>query len=181
MDTLGDDLVLLAIGPDGGRVRHASLVKYGLAGSELVRLIAKGLVEIEGGRLVVTEPVDSTGDPGLDAALASIAEARVPPTPKSWVAHPRRGLVNGYVTKLAEAGRIQRTGGARARWWIADQDALATARARLDAIATSTGPVELTAAAYSGLAHAANLDRLLYRGWDNRELRKRMQQVAKGK
>ena len=72
-------------------------------------------------------------------------------------------------------------GGVRAKWWIADQDALATARARLDAIATGTGPVDLTAAAYGGLAHAASLDRLLYRGWDNRGLRKRMQQVAKGK
>jgi hypothetical protein len=50
MDTLGDDLVLLAIGPDGGRVRQANMVRYGVAGSELVRLVAKGLVKIDGGR-----------------------------------------------------------------------------------------------------------------------------------
>jgi hypothetical protein len=36
------------------------------------------------------------------------------------------------------------------------------------------------AAAFGGLAHAANVDRLYYRGWDNRTIRRRMQQVAKG-
>jgi len=200
MDTLGDDLVMLAIGTDGGRVRQADMLKYGVAGSELVRLVAKGLVTIEGGRLIVAEPASgsgsvpgpgpgpgrgpagsATGDLELDAALATIAGRRRPPTPKSWVARPRRGLINGYLTKLATAGKIQRSPGARTRWWIADQDALATARGRLDAIATGTGPVDLIAAAYGGLAHAAHVDRLLYRGWGNRGLRKRMQQIANGK
>ncbi|HET7014653.1 MAG TPA: GPP34 family phosphoprotein [Streptosporangiaceae bacterium] len=184
MDTLGDDLVMLAIGTDGGRVRQADMLKYGVAGSELVRLIANGLVTIEGGRLIAAEPApagSSTGDLELDTALASIAGRRRPPTPKSWVARPRRGLVNSYLTKLATAGKIQRSPAGRARWQITDQDALASARARLDAIATSTGPVDLMAAAYGGLAHAANVDRLTYRGWGNRGLRKRMQQVAKGK
>src|SRR6185437_2053696 len=196
MDTLGDDLVMLAIDTDGGRVRQADMLKYGVAGSELVRLVAKGLVTIKGGRLIAAGPGSglrsrsgsgassagsATGDLELDMALASIAGRRRPPTPRSWVARPRRGLVNSYLTKLATAGKILRTPGRRARWQIADQNALASARARLDAIATSTGPVDLMAAAFGGLAHAANVDRVIYRGWDNRGLRKRMQQVAKGK
>lgn len=189
MDTLGDDLILLAIGPDGGRVRQADTVRYGVAGSELVRLVAKGLVKIDGGRLIAVETASggaatassATGDLELDAALASIAGRGKPPKPASWVGRPRRGLIDGYLTKLETEGRIQRLPGARARWQITDRDALASAKARLDAIATGTGPVDLTAAAFGGLAHAASVDRLYYRGWDNRAIRKRMQQVAKGK
>src|SRR5215472_7565296 len=104
MDTLGDDLVLLAIGPGGGRVRQADMLKYGVAGSELVRLAAKGLVTITGGRLAVAGEA-ATGNFELDMALNSIAHAKRPPTPKSWVAKPRRGILDEYLTKLEDAGR----------------------------------------------------------------------------
>ncbi|HEY3907116.1 MAG TPA: GPP34 family phosphoprotein [Streptosporangiaceae bacterium] len=181
MDTLGDDLLLLAIDPKRGRVRAVHLVRYGLMGAELIRLVASELVLIKDGRLVVAEPATATGDLQLDTALASIADASKPPKPKSWASKPRRGIVTGYLTKLANAGKIHRSAGTRARWQVADQAGLATARARLDAIAVGTGPVDLEQAAYGGLAHALQLDRLLYRGWDNRAVRKRMKEIAQGK
>ncbi len=180
MDTLGDDLTLIAIDPRLGRIREPWLVKYGLAGSELIRLVARGLVKIDGGRLVV--PVSTTtGDATLDTALASIAGATRPPTPKRWISKPRPEIVPDYLARLASAGRIQRAAGVKARWWVSDLAAAADAKARLDAIATGTGPVDLTQAAYGGLAHAVHLDRVLYRGWDNRSVRKRMKQVAQGR
>jgi Golgi phosphoprotein 3 (GPP34) len=192
MDTLGDDLILLSIDPKSGRAREVYVLRYGLAGSELIRLVARGLVTISGGRLVVTGGAATgdaatgdaaTGDAQLDAALASIAGARRPPTPKGWVARPRRDITPGYLAKLEAAGRIQRAPGAgpKARWWIADQNGVAAVRARLDVIATGTGPVDLEQAAFGGLVHAVQLDRVLYRGWDKRALRRRLKQVAQGK
>ena len=182
MDTLSDDLLLLAIDPNRGRVRAVHLVRYGLMGAELIRLVASELVLIKDGRLVVAESASATGDLQLDTALASIANsASKPPKPKSWASKPRRGIVTGYLTKLANAGKIQRSAGARARWQVADTDGLATARARLDAIAGGTGQVDLEQAAYGGLVHAVQLDRLLYRGWDNRAVRKRLKEIAQGK
>jgi hypothetical protein len=53
MDTLGEDLVLLSLSPDSGRVRTAQKIGYGLMGSELVRLAASGRVDVQAGRLVV--------------------------------------------------------------------------------------------------------------------------------
>jgi hypothetical protein len=41
MDTLGTDLVLLAIDPGKGRIRLETNLRYGLMGSELIRLAAK--------------------------------------------------------------------------------------------------------------------------------------------
>jgi hypothetical protein len=181
MDTLGDDLMLLAIDPKRGRIRNDYLVKYGLIGAELIRLVASGLVVIRDGRLIVADPVATPGDAQLDAALASIASARRPPKPKSFASRPRRGIVTGYLDKLATAGKIQRSARGRARWSVVDQDGLARARARLDAIAAGTGQVDLEQAAYGGLVHAVQLDRPLYPGWSNRAVRKRMREIARGK
>jgi len=181
MDTLGDDILLLAIDPKRGRVRNAHLVKYGLMGAELIRLVASELVVIRDGRLIVAGPVAAPGDAQLEAALASVASARKPPRPKSFASRPRRGIVTGYLDRLAAAGKIQRSSGARARWSVVDQEALASARSRLDAIATGTGQVELEQAAYGGIVHAVQLDRPLYPGWKNRAVRKRMREIARGK
>src|SRR5215472_15461057 len=53
MDTLGEDLVLLSLGPDSGRVRTAQKIGYGLMGSELVRLAASGRVDVQARRIIV--------------------------------------------------------------------------------------------------------------------------------
>lgn len=57
----------------------------------------------------------------------------------------------------------------------------ASARARLDAIVHATGTVDTEQAAFAGLASASGLGGLLYRGWGNRPLRKRLDQIAKGR
>jgi len=53
MDTLGEDLVLLSLSPDSGRVRTAQKIGYGLMGSELVRLAASGRVDVQARRIIV--------------------------------------------------------------------------------------------------------------------------------
>jgi hypothetical protein len=106
MDTLGEDLVLLSIRPDNGTIATKSRLGYGLRGSELVRLAATGRVGITGDRIVVLDG-QPTGDEQLDAALASLAGARRPPRPKTWVGHPGSQIVNTYLARLAATGAIR--------------------------------------------------------------------------
>jgi Golgi phosphoprotein 3 (GPP34) len=185
MDTLGEDLVLLSIRPDNGTIATKSRLGYGLRGSELVRLAASGRVGITGDRIVVLDS-QLTGDEQLDAALASLAGARRPPRPKTWVGHPGSQIVDTYLARLDAAGAIRadrRTllGFIPAlRWRITDAPRAADARARLDAIARATGPVDTAQAAFAGLASASGLGPVLYPGMANRHLRKRLEQIAKG-
>jgi hypothetical protein len=179
VDTLGDDLVLLSLNPGSGRVSTVRKIGYGLMGSELVRLAAGGRVDIEAGRIVVRNALP-TGDAELDAALASMANARRPPRAERWVGRPRHGICNAYLERLAAAGSIRKESAVLTRWRITRPELVADARARLDSVAVSTVPLDLSQAAFGGLAHAIGLDALLYSGWGNRGTRKRFEQIAKG-
>jgi hypothetical protein len=180
METLGEDLALLSVGPRG-KVQQGQRLAIALAGSELVRLAALGKVAVADGRIVVRD-AGRTGRAELDLALDSLAQAGKPPKAKSWVGRPRRGIVAAYLAKLAEGGALQ---GERAflgdRWQVTDPARAAAVAARLDAIARSTGAVDTAAAAFGGLAHAAGLDAILYRGLANREPRARLKRIAEGK
>jgi hypothetical protein len=185
LDSLGEDLVLLSVTPDAGRIATAERIGFGLMGSELVRLAAAGRITIAANRVIVQDPAPC-GDAELDAALDSLAKARRQLRPKNWVSHPRRGICEAYLARLAAAAAIRAEQGTtlgifpRTRWRIADAGRLAGARARLDAIALSAGQVDTAQAAYAGLAHAVGLGALLYPGWANRHVRKRLEQIAKG-
>jgi Golgi phosphoprotein 3 GPP34 len=185
MESLGEDLLLLSIRPDRGRIGNADKIDFGLMGAELVRLAVLGRAEVAGERIAVVDAAP-TGDAELDAALTSLAEAGRPPNATAWVGKPRHGIRGAYLARLAQAGVIQieptrflgmPTG---PRLHLIDGARLADARARLDAIALSSGPVDVTQAAYGGLAYATGLASLLYRGRDGRPARKRLAEVAKG-
>jgi Golgi phosphoprotein 3 (GPP34) len=185
MESLGDDLVLLSIRPDKGRLGNEERIGFGLMGSELVRLAARGSASVNDGRVTVLDAAP-TGDTELDAALASLAAARRPPKAQTWVGKPRRGIREAYQTRLARAGAIRIEErhflgmAMKPRLHVTDSGRVADARARLDAIALSSGPVDITQAAYGGLAHAAGLPGMLYPGRDGRQARKRLAEVAKG-
>src|SRR6266704_2083363 len=66
------------------------------------------------------------------------------------------------------------------RWRITQTGRLAEARQRLDLIACSAGPVDLSQAAYAGLACAIGLDQLLYPGRRRRAERDRLRDIAAG-
>ena len=184
MDLLGEDLVLLSLRPEASHSETARIT-CGLMGSELVRLAAMGRIDIKANRVILQDPAP-TGDAELDAALTSLAQARRPPRPQIWVGHPRRGIRDAYLARLAAAGAVRAEQGARlgfipvTRWSIADAGRVADSSARLDAIARSTGQVDSAQAAYAGLAHAMGLDKQLYRGWANRHVRERLTQIAEG-
>jgi hypothetical protein len=180
--TLGEDLLLLSIRPDDGKIATVQRIDYGLMGAELVRLAASGRIDIADNRIVVRDSA-ATGDTELDAALQSITQARRPPRPRGWVGKPRRGIRDAYLARLVSAEVIQAEHGGifgRVRWRVAAPARVAGARARLDAIANSSGNVDTTAAAFGGLGHAVGLDRVLYPGRGGRQARGRLAEVAKG-
>jgi Golgi phosphoprotein 3 (GPP34) len=180
MKSIGTDLVLLAVDPGSGRLRMESNLRYGLMGAELVALTSAGLVEIQQDRLLATQiSPSSTGDAELDAAMASIADSSRPQRPAVWVRRPRRGIVDAYLAKLAAAGAIAPSGG-RGRWRIADEARAASARARLDAIAYGSGPVDAADATLAGLAYAVGLQQVLYKGSGWRAVHRRLREVAQG-
>ena len=108
METLAEDLLLLAVRPNG-KLGAAPKLRFGLSGSELVRLAAARRVDIVRGRIVVLDAAP-TGDDLLDAALQSMAGGRRQPTAKAWVARSRPGLVDRYLDRLAAAGVIRAEG-----------------------------------------------------------------------
>jgi hypothetical protein len=185
LDSLGEDLVLLSVSPADGRVTTAQQLGFGLMGSELVRLAAAGRLTITGGRVDVIDPSPGP-DPLLDAALASLAGARRGVRAKGWVSRPRRGIAEAYLERLAAAGVLRAERRTRlgifpvTRWHVADAARQAEVKARLDAIALSTGPVSTAQAALAGLAHATGLGAVLYPGRAGRPARARLERIAKG-
>jgi len=106
MESLGEDLLLLSIRPDRGRIGNTDKIDFGLMGAELVRLAVLGRAEVAGERIAVVDAAP-TGDAELDAALKSLAEAGRPPKATAWVGKPRRGIRGAYLARLAQAGVIQ--------------------------------------------------------------------------
>lgn len=182
METLGDDLVLLSILPNGV-IGAAAKLQYGLSGSELVRLAALRRVGIEHGRIIVLDQAP-TGDVLLDEALASMHGG---PTAKAWVARNRDELVRRYLERLATAGTIQLE---RRKalgfipvngWTVLDTARMAAARARLDAIAHGTGGADTSATVLAGLAAAIGLPPLIYPGLRGSAARRRVTREARGR
>ena len=186
METLGEDILLLAVKPDG-TIASADKLRFALAGSELVRLAALGRVDIVEGRIVVLDAA-VTGDGELDLALAGLVAAGRPPKAKQWVGAPRKRIVAAYQARLVMAGvmRSEKRKALRVftvtRWHVLDGLRAAEARARLDAIAQSAEPVgsvESAEAAFGGLVYAVGLHAALYPGKGGREERARLKAIAK--
>ena len=183
MDELGYDLLLLAARSDGTLAVPPKL-RFGLAGSELVRLAAARRVEITRGRIVILDAAP-TGDQLLDDALASMSGRRREPAAKAWVARNRPGLVDRYLARAEAAGLIRADRRTMlgfipmTRWLVLDTARAAQARAKLAAVAESTGPVDTAQAALAGLASAIDVTRVVFPGLAGAAVRKRLRQAAR--
>jgi hypothetical protein len=183
MDELCDDLLLLAVRPDGTLALPAHL-RFGVSGAELVRLAAARRVDVTRGRIVVLDTTP-TGDELLDAALASMTGGPRGRSAKTWVAHHRRGLVHSYLARAVDAGTIRAERGTRLgfipveRWLVTDTARAAQARAKLEAIATGAGPFSQEQAALAGLAVAAGVALVAFPGRAGGAARKRLREAGK--
>jgi hypothetical protein len=181
VDWLSEDLLLLALDAGRGRLGRFFVIDYALMGAELVRLAASGRIGIADDQVVVRNPAP-TGDAELDAALARIGEPASPPRPGEWVERPRPRICGRYLERLMATGVIcEQTRFGSTRWRITGAARLAEARQRLDLIACSAGPVDLSQTAYAALACALGLDRLLYPGRGRRAERDRLREIATGR
>ena len=179
---LGEDLLLLSFRPSDGSIVTAASINYGLMGSELIRLTALGRVNVDDRQIAVLNQTP-TGDAELDAALASLADDQ-PHQPGSWVGRPRLGIRYDYAERLVRAGALRREPSqtlSRKRYMVTQSRRADEARERLDAVAYSTGSVDLAQAAFGGLAHAINLDGHLYPKFADRRVRRRLREVGRGK
>jgi hypothetical protein len=177
METLGEDIVLLALAPNG-RLMLWDRLQFALAASELVRLVASGLVELVDGRIVAVSPEPAApNDRMLIAALDSIRKNKMPPRVDAWVSGRGQRIVDAYLGALDAAGTI-RTERRKmlgltvaTRWYVVDEARQSQARARLDEIAQADGidedgegtssPEQATLA---GLVGAIGLGKKLYPG-----------------
>ena len=184
MESLGEDIVLLAVKPDG-HLGAWDKLRFALAGSELVRLAAARRVEVVDKRIVLADagPVE---DPFLAAALADIRRSKRPPRAVDWVTrHGRQRLVDEYLARLTEAGVIRAERRkvlglfTATRWYVVDIGRQGNVRSRLDEIARGSGPVDSAQAALGGLVHAVQLDAVLYPGRDGKAARQRLKAIAR--
>jgi golgi phosphoprotein 3 len=181
VDWLSEDLLLLALDAGQGRLGRSYAIDYALMGADLVRLAAHGRIDIVDDQVVVRSPAP-TGDAELDAALARIGEPATPPHPGEWVERPAPRICGKYLERLIATGVIcEQTRFWTTRWRITQTGRLAEARQRLDLIASSVGPVDLSQAAYAGLACAIGMDHLLYPGRRRRAERDRLREIAAGR
>lgn len=191
MKTLGEDIILLALAPNG-RLIVWDRLKFALAGSELVRLVASGRIELVDGRILVvpsreTEP----DDPMLANALDSLRRASSPRV-AAWVGGRGQGVVDAYLKSLDAAGVI-RTERRRmlgltlaTRWYVLDAERQSQARARLDEVARGArigedgealcSPEQAT---LGGLVGAIGLGRELYPGPEGAAARERLAEVGR--
>jgi hypothetical protein len=179
---LGEDLFLLSIRARDGKLMTRRRIDSALMGSELVRLAAAGRASITEGRIVVRDRA-ATGDAELDAALAGLAGAPLPPRPETWVGLPRPGIRDAYAARLIAAGVLRREPGrlpGAARYHVTDASRAAAARSRLDAAPVSRGtPPGPAPAALAGLARVIGLGGVVYPGRDGQPWRARMAGIAR--
>lgn len=181
MESLCEDLLLLAIDPASGMVRGWSRLNIALRGAELALLQQAGRIEVSADRIVVTgSAATSTGDPDLDATLARLASSAQSPRPRAFVGRNRAGVVNSYLARLSSAGIVRHQGGRwfRPRWPVIDQSRLASARVRLDAVALGAGDYSSSQTVLAGLVQVTGIARSLYPGRQNRAVRLRLRQIA---
>jgi Golgi phosphoprotein 3 (GPP34) len=182
MQTLGEDVLLLAMGQNGTITAHDDM-HFALAGSELARLAALRRIDFAKGRIVVVDPAP-TRDRLLDEAFASIRASKRPVRASTWVADQQPTVTQQYLERMAAAGAVRyeahRTLGLfrTPRWYVDDFARVSRLEAQLDAIAFSSGPIDRPQAAFGGLIYTIGLHAVLYPGHKNRHARKRLAWIA---
>jgi hypothetical protein len=112
MRTLGEDLLLLALDDEGGKVgwQDSSGLPYALVGALLAELALRERITLDAKHLVVTD-ASPTGDDLLDEALHRMAESKKPHDAKHWVTalHGKiKHLQRRLEDRLVAAGIVRR-------------------------------------------------------------------------
>src|SRR5215471_5966734 len=149
LDTLGEDLILLSPRHRRGWIQTSLKIKYGLLGSELIRLVASGHVSIvtavniiHGAKMVPRLDVPRPKGPNLAAAFRTIATNQ---SPKSWINKTDGADREQTYLRQLEAKGVLRSEVRRSlllfrlrEWYIVDEARAAAVKRRLDEIVDGT-------------------------------------------
>lgn len=163
--TLGLDILLLNIDPNLRMVRELEHAGYAMRAADLIELAVAGRVTLTGRWVKWVTIVDATptGEPWLDASLASLAAAPKRLMPTDWMArHPGYSPVHAGLAELARQGAVRwRTRGSGRRTYIEvellDPARQARVRARLDRYVAAGSAADVLDWALAGLVHQCTL------------------------
>jgi len=190
LDTLGEDLILLSPRHRRGWIQTPLKIKYGLLGSELIRLVASGHVSIvaavniiHGAKMVPRLDVPRPKDQNLAAAFRTIATNQ---SPKSWIKKTDGADREQTYLRQLEAKGVLRSEVRRSllffrlrEWYVVDEARAAAVKRRLDEIVDGERAIGIEEKSLAGLAYAVNYGNLLYSDKSNKERRKRLQGIAR--
>jgi hypothetical protein len=181
MLTLGEELLLVALDAEKGVVRRSAFIQIGLNAAGMAQLVSAGRLQLRqaDGSPGVTVVSDDHGrspeQPLLDEVLFQARQTQ------KGDRHPERCLKNwvspslfAYLKSLRERevlmwDRPQRSA-IYGRFHLLDADAAASARARVERVATGVGPSERDVH-LAAVVHGIGLDKVFYKGRRNRSKR----------
>jgi hypothetical protein len=185
--TLAEELYLLADDSATGRpLIDTTHLDLGLGGALLLDLDLRDRVALVESHVAVTDPAP-TGDPLLDAALATVSSATRAHDPEHWIRHFARGARHAVQDRLVATGVLQRDD--RKVLGFIPVHRTHEADGRLhhelvdhlhDAVVLGHRPSRETAALAS-LTLAIGLERHLFPRSDRRVVEQRIAEIAEGR
>jgi|GEM_PF-6550030 len=181
MLTLGEELLLVALDAEKGVVRGSAVIQIGLNAAGLAELVSAGWLQLRQadgspGVTVATDvDVRSSEQPLLEEVLFQARQTQ------KGDRHPERCLKNwvspslfAYLKSLREREILTWDRPQRAalygRFHLLDAEAAASARARVERVATGVGPSERDVD-LAAIVHGIGLDKIFYKGRRNRSKR----------
>jgi hypothetical protein len=185
---IGEELVLLALRPDGSLAGQDLHLKHALGGALLTELVLDGHAALEGNVVVAVEGHPRPTHPVLAQALDAVATRRQH-RPKAWVSRLARTARRDLLAGLVEAGILteerHRILGILPRLRhpmadTADPAARDEPLGRLRAAVLDGAVPRPRTAALAGMVSAAGLDRAVFPDADRRAVRRRLKEIAEG-
>ncbi len=186
--TVAENLLLLAIDPESGKIRIGSTQSDPvLGGAALIELVNRGRLALEGegrkARVVVADPAP-VDDPPLEAALARIRQ-RGRQAPKSAVTRLGKKYRGAALEQMQREGDVRRLeqrvlGFPVERYEIVDGARRGDLLGRVDAVLLRDQPADEETGPLVGLLLAADLLGLVVTRADRRQARARAKVVAEG-
>lgn len=187
--TLGEQVLLLSLDDETGRVREETRTACAVAGAAVLELVLAGRVEVADDRVCVRDP-GPLGNPALDEVLARIAEGnegrRRPRRTKDCVQHLRGAAVSGANRALVERGLVREEKSKVlglfpvTRYPETDGSVEKALRQRLEAVVLGGEQPDERTASLVALVHGAKLHRQAFPGADQRAARSRTKEIAEG-
>ena len=186
--TLADELLLVAIRPDGSvPVAAAARLDRGIAAAVLLELTLRGQIELTDGELTLSRARHWTGDELLERALQQISEsADRGYGVKGWLTQLWPGACrwrDRIAGRLVESGILRESTRRRLPWRrprvrLVDHLTRDAACERVRGVLLTDAPADERTTLLAGLAYACNLTRVLVPRGQRRPARRRGKTLA---